>query len=190
MGILCPVILPATCVVTPRNTKFARRRTVGSELVGDDGGWSDALLLQKFAIPDESFACGIGLDGVDDALRELRHVVPRKGHRQGVSERFVLHAKALPGNPYDGHTLGPVIAAAMIFTHPKPRFIAVRRVSGCSRHRDVRVRGRRRALSSYSRFAERPRRGHGTWLRVSTYRSLAITPPSLQLVGTGDPPAR
>ncbi len=48
MGILCPVILPATGVVTPRNTKFAQRRTVGSELVGHDGGWSDALLLQKF----------------------------------------------------------------------------------------------------------------------------------------------
>ena len=48
MGILCPVILPATGVVTPRNAKFAQRRTVGSELVGDDGGWSDALLLQKF----------------------------------------------------------------------------------------------------------------------------------------------
>ena len=47
MGILCPVILPATGVVTPRNTKFAQRRTVGSELVGDDDGWSDALLLQK-----------------------------------------------------------------------------------------------------------------------------------------------
>ena len=48
MGILCPVILQATGVVTPRNTKFAQRRTVGSELVGDDGGGSDALLLQKF----------------------------------------------------------------------------------------------------------------------------------------------
>jgi hypothetical protein len=25
--------------------------------------------------------------------------------------QFVLHAKALPGNPYDGHTLGAIIAA-------------------------------------------------------------------------------
>jgi len=25
--------------------------------------------------------------------------------------QFVLHAKALPGNPYDGHTLGSVIDA-------------------------------------------------------------------------------
>jgi hypothetical protein len=25
--------------------------------------------------------------------------------------QFVLHAKALPGNPYDGHTLGAVIEA-------------------------------------------------------------------------------
>jgi hypothetical protein len=33
MGILCPVILPATCVVPPRNTKFAQRGAVGSELV-------------------------------------------------------------------------------------------------------------------------------------------------------------
>jgi hypothetical protein len=45
MGILCSVIRPATCVVPPRNTKFAQRRAVGSELVGHDGGWSDALLL-------------------------------------------------------------------------------------------------------------------------------------------------
>src|SRR5680860_1767917 len=49
MGILCPVILPARCVVPPRNTKFAQRRAVGSELVGHDGGWSDALLLQEFS---------------------------------------------------------------------------------------------------------------------------------------------
>ena len=49
MGILSTVILPATCVVLPRNTKFAQRRAVGSELVGDDGGWSDALLLQEFS---------------------------------------------------------------------------------------------------------------------------------------------
>src|ERR1700682_6335387 len=48
MGILCPVILPATCVVPPRNAKFAQRRAVGSELVGHDGGWRGALVLQKF----------------------------------------------------------------------------------------------------------------------------------------------
>src|SRR6478672_67176 len=49
MGILCPVILPATCVVPPRNTKFAQRRAVGSELVSHDGGWRDALRLQEFS---------------------------------------------------------------------------------------------------------------------------------------------
>ena len=49
MGILCPVILPATCVVPPRNTKFAQRRAVGSELVSHDGGWRDALILQEFS---------------------------------------------------------------------------------------------------------------------------------------------
>ena len=49
MGILCSVILPATCVVPPRNTEFAQRRAVGSELVGHDDSWSDALLLQEFS---------------------------------------------------------------------------------------------------------------------------------------------
>src|SRR5512137_2744793 len=48
MGILCPVILPATCVVSPRKTKLAQRCAVGSKLVGHDGGWSDAVLFQQF----------------------------------------------------------------------------------------------------------------------------------------------
>ena len=47
--VTCPVILPATCVVSPPNTKFAQRRAVGSELLGHDGGWSDAVLLQEFS---------------------------------------------------------------------------------------------------------------------------------------------
>jgi hypothetical protein len=37
MRILCPVILPATCVVPPRNTKFAKRGAVGTKLVGHNG---------------------------------------------------------------------------------------------------------------------------------------------------------
>src|SRR5215207_3622116 len=49
MGILCPVIPPTSCVVAPRKTKFAQRSAVGSELVGHDGGWNDALFLQKFS---------------------------------------------------------------------------------------------------------------------------------------------
>jgi hypothetical protein len=38
--------------------------------------------------------------------------------------QFVLHAKALHGNPYDGHTLGPVIAELQTLTGvkvPHPR---------------------------------------------------------------------
>jgi len=30
--------------------------------------------------------------------------------------QFVLHAKTLPGNPYDGHTLGPVLAETEALT--------------------------------------------------------------------------
>ncbi len=37
--------------------------------------------------------------------------------------QFVLHAKALHGNPYDGHTLGPVIADLQTLTG-----LAVRRI--------------------------------------------------------------
>jgi len=39
--------------------------------------------------------------------------------------QFVLHAKALHGNPYDGHTLGPVIAGLEKLTG-----VAVRRIHG------------------------------------------------------------
>jgi hypothetical protein len=39
--------------------------------------------------------------------------------------QFVLHAKALHGNPYDGHTLGPVIADLEKITG-----VAVRRIHG------------------------------------------------------------
>jgi transposase, IS5 family len=37
--------------------------------------------------------------------------------------QFVLHAKALHGNPYDGHTLGPVIA-----DYERPTGVEVRRI--------------------------------------------------------------
>jgi IS5 family transposase len=39
--------------------------------------------------------------------------------------RFVLHVKALHGNPFDGHTLGPVIAELASQTGVTPRRIHV-----------------------------------------------------------------
>ena len=39
--------------------------------------------------------------------------------------QFVLHAKALHGNPFDGHTLGPVIAELEALTGIETRRIHV-----------------------------------------------------------------
>ena len=39
--------------------------------------------------------------------------------------QFVLHAKALHGNPYDGHTLGPVVAEMQVLTGVEARRIHV-----------------------------------------------------------------
>jgi IS5 family transposase len=39
--------------------------------------------------------------------------------------QFVLHAKALHGNPYDGHTLGPVVAWVQKLTGVEARRIHV-----------------------------------------------------------------
>ena len=50
--------------------------------------------------------------------------LPRQPPRP-KAEQFVLHAKALHGNPYDGHTLGPVIADLEKLTG-----VAVRRIHG------------------------------------------------------------
>jgi hypothetical protein len=49
------------------------------------------------------------------ALRRWR-TAPKGG-------QFVLHAQALHGNPYDGHTLGPVIAALEALTGVEARRI-------------------------------------------------------------------
>jgi transposase, IS5 family len=37
-------------------------------------------------------------------------------NRRAKGGRFVLHAKALPGNPYDGHTLAAVIEETQALT--------------------------------------------------------------------------
>jgi transposase, IS5 family len=56
--------------------------------------------------------------------------------------QFVLHAKALHGNPYDGHTLGPVIADLEKLTG-----VGVRRITGQVRRvtKAIRREMRRRA---------------------------------------------
>jgi hypothetical protein len=54
----------------------------------------------------------------DKLTRSSPHLALRGG-------QFVLHAKALHGNPYDGHTLGPVIADLEKITG-----VAVRRIHG------------------------------------------------------------
>src|SRR5436190_17710105 len=42
-------------------------------------------------------------------LRVRRQGLDRYHHARAPGGQFVLHAKTLPGNPYDGHTLGVVI---------------------------------------------------------------------------------
>jgi transposase, IS5 family len=44
-------------------------------------------------------------------VRVRRQGLDRHHQRRAPGGQFVLHATALPGNPYDGHTLGAVIAA-------------------------------------------------------------------------------
>jgi IS5 family transposase len=42
-------------------------------------------------------------------------------NRRCKGGQFVLHAKALPGNPYDGHTLAPVIEALLRQPRLRPK---------------------------------------------------------------------
>src|SRR5712664_1210131 len=60
-------------------------------------------------------------------VQPVRVLCARNGAEGG---QFVLHAKALHGNPYDGHTLGPIIADLEKLTG-----IMVRRVHGDKGHR-------------------------------------------------------
>ena len=46
--------------------------------------------------------------------------------------QFVLHAKALRGNPFDGHTLGPVVAELEALTGVETRRIHVDKVTAAT----------------------------------------------------------
>jgi hypothetical protein len=64
----------------------------------------------------------------DSLLEESRESAARRSSGRSVwpkGGQFVLHAKALHGNPYDGHTLGPVIADLETLTG-----VAVHRIRG------------------------------------------------------------
>jgi len=64
--------------------------------------------------------------------------------------QFVLHAKALHGNPFDGHTLGPVVAELERQTGVTPRRIHVDKGYRGHNHKDrhrVWITGRVRGLT-------------------------------------------
>jgi transposase, IS5 family len=61
--------------------------------------------------------------------------------------QFVLHAKALHGNPYDGHTLGPLIADLEKLTA-----VPVRRIHGDKDHRSQNYPNRLKVWISGSSF--------------------------------------
>jgi hypothetical protein len=58
--------------------------------------------------------------GSDDLFRarldQIINIVTTNARAPGG--QFVLHARTLPGNPYDGHTLGAVIEATERLTGP------------------------------------------------------------------------
>src|SRR5436853_2819612 len=100
MGILCSVILPATCVVPPRNTEFAQRRAVGSELVGHDDSWSDSLLLQKFSHELQPPPCGLaGLERGCPKPRFAVHSAPDIGLIQGKGNRIRIGSRQRDCDP-------------------------------------------------------------------------------------------
>src|SRR5262249_54350168 len=77
------------------------------------------------------FQHGLGICSIDGmravAGTNSRRIASRTAPKGG---QFVLHAKALHGNPYDGHTLGPVIADLEKFTD-----VTVRRIHGDKSYR-------------------------------------------------------
>ena len=79
------------------------------------------------------------------ALRVRLQGVDRDAGHQPKGGQFVLHAKALHGNPFDGHTLGPVVADLEKLTGVEARRI----------HVDKGYRGHNHPTSSASGSAAR-----------------------------------
>ena len=82
---------------------------------------------------------------------------------KGARDQRVLHAKALNGNPYDGHTLGPVVADLEKLTG-----VAARRIHGDKGYRATTIPTGSRSGSA-ARFAASP--------KSSAVRS-GVAPPS------------
>jgi len=67
-------------------------------------------------------ALRVRLQGVD---RHARHLAQRRPASSRAKSRDVLHAKALHGNPFDGHTLAPMVADMRRLTGIEARRIHV-----------------------------------------------------------------
>ena len=83
-----------------------------AEVVADgaeDSVGSIAVASLEVITAEMAFRLDVTNDGLDGgAPTHLVSIVTTNARARGGM--FVLHAKALPGNPYDGHTLGDVIA--------------------------------------------------------------------------------
>ena len=83
----------------------------------DDGRCMFSLQLKSHRLtrcPRPKWRAWQGLQGL-----------PRHSSDPPISGQFVLHAKALHGNPYDGYTLGPVIADLQTLTGVEVRRVHV-----------------------------------------------------------------
>ena len=87
--------------------------------------------------------------------------------------QFVLHAKALHGNPYDGHTLGPIIADLEELTG-----VAVRRIHGDKGYRSGQVQRLDRDQGRDAAVGDAPTCRHRARDRPSQGRSSDASQPS------------
>ena len=79
------------------------------------------------------FGCKVSVAHKTEALavRDIERVVvdttvqPKPALAKAGGGQFVLHTKALHGNPFDGHTLGPVVAELEQLTGVETRRIHV-----------------------------------------------------------------
>src|SRR5262245_4609847 len=91
----------SSCATTGSRTESSNPTTISSTIAATLGtSWS---ISPGASCPLD---CANGRTGSDQG--ELVSIATPVTAPKGG--QFVLHAKALHGNPYDGHTLGPVIA--------------------------------------------------------------------------------
>jgi len=114
--VLCPVVVAEpTWLVAGEGTHFAKRRSVRSEAIGDDGFRNEALVLEQF--PQQFQRCLLVPAFLDENIQDLAFLVDRAPHVHSLAANPHHHLIQMP------HTIGTMASLANVGRDGRPELV-------------------------------------------------------------------